>query len=346
MIGLQSALAAMGGQPLGTLGRLRAGLTGIALAVPGVGALSSGIAAIGAAVATISAPVWATFAAVAAAVAAAGFTIYRYWDRITATLSGVGQAISERLQGPLDWLGEKLSFLTPITEAISNAFSGLGSALGATVDAITGFFSSGLFEQEVLSEEEQARIAQNAANLTGRIIDGFAGLVTGLYDKGIEAIQALWDGMVAKFEELIAWIRGIPSRIVDAIGNIDLSNIIRWPSMPAWLGGGDEVPAVAVDEFSGVDGTRAAGGPISRGGTYLVGERGPELITANRNGYVNPAGSLGGPGAIDISVNAPITISGATADPQQLAAEITRQLRDQIREAFRGVYADTGLRFA
>ena len=110
MIGLQSALAAMGGQPLGTLGRLRAGLTGIALAVPGVGALSSGIAAIGAAVATISAPVWATFAAVAAAVAAAGFTIYRYWDRITATLSGVGQAISERLQGPLDWLGEKLSF--------------------------------------------------------------------------------------------------------------------------------------------------------------------------------------------------------------------------------------------
>lgn len=346
MIGLQSALAAMGGQPLGTLGRLRAGLTGIALAVPGVGALSSGIAAIGAAVATISAPVWATFAAVAAAVAAAGFTIYRYWDRITATLSGVGQAISERLQGPLDWLGEKLSFLTPITVAISNAFSGLGSALGAAVDAITGFFSSGLFEQEVLSEEEQARIAQNAANLTGRIIDGFAGLVTGLYDKGLEAIQALWDGMVAKFEELIAWIRGIPSRIVEAIGNIDLSNIIRWPSMPAWLGGGAEAPAVAVDEFSSVDGTRAAGGPISRGGTYLVGERGPELITANRNGYVNPTGSTGGASAMEISVNAPITITGATADPQQLAVEITHQLRDQIREAFRGVYADTGLRFA
>ena len=346
MIGLQSALAAMGGQPLGTLGRLRAGLTGIALAVPGVGALSSGIAAIGAAVATISAPVWATFAAVAAAVAAAGFTIYRYWDRITATLSGVGQAISERLQGPLDWLGEKLSFLTPITDAISGAFSGLGSALGAAVDAITGFFSSGLFEQEVLSEAEQARIAQNAANLTDRIIDGFAGLITGLYDKGLEAIQALWDGMVAKFEELIAWIRGIPSRIVEAIGNIDLSNIIRWPSIPAWLGGGSEAPVVTVDEFSGVDGTRAAGGPISRGGTYIVGERGPELITANRNGYVNPAGSIGGAGSVEVSVNAPITITGATADPQQLAAEITRQLRDQIREAFRGVYADTGLRFA
>lgn len=48
------------------------------------------------------------------------------------------------------------------------------------MDAITGFFSSGLFEQEVLSEEEQARIAQNAANLTGRIIDGFAGLVKAL----------------------------------------------------------------------------------------------------------------------------------------------------------------------
>ena len=36
MIGLQTTRAAMAGQPLGTLGRLRAGLTGIALAVPGV----------------------------------------------------------------------------------------------------------------------------------------------------------------------------------------------------------------------------------------------------------------------------------------------------------------------
>jgi hypothetical protein len=33
-------------------------------------------------------------------------------------------------------------------------------------------------------------------------------------------------------------------------------------------------------------------------------------------------------------------------DPAQLSREIGRQMRDEVREAFRGVFADTGMRFA
>jgi hypothetical protein len=39
-----------------------------------------------------------------------------------------------------------------------------------------------------------------------------------------------------------------------------------------------------------LDGVRAAGGPMSAGGTYLVGEEGPELVVPKRAGTVIPAG--------------------------------------------------------
>lgn len=341
----------MAGQPLGTIGRIRAGLTGIALAVPGVGAISSGIAAIGAAVATISAPVWGTFAVVAAAVAAAGFTIYRYWDRISAIFSGVGQAVGEALQPGLEWISERLSFLNPIVTAFGDAWQWVRDRVSGI-----GELLSGMFGRETLSEEEVASITARAREVTENIIGFFAGLPSrigeaagNLAEAGGQMIQSLWDGAVQKFDEFVAWLTGIPGRIVSAIGNIDLSSIIRWPSPPAWfsrLTGGSDAAMEGFSEDFGVDGQRAKGGPISRGGDYLVGENGPELITANRNGYVNPTGQGGMGGSVEVSINAPINVNGGVSDPQQLAAEISRQLRDQVREAMRGVFADTGMRIA
>jgi uncharacterized protein YukE len=237
MIGLQSALAAMSGQPLGTIGRLVAGLKGIALAVPGVAALSSGIAAIGAAVATISAPVWGTFAVVAAAVAAAGIAIWRYWDRISAIFTGVGQAIGEALQPGLDWVGEKLSFLTPLVD-------GFGAAWGWVREKLSGLgdMLSGLFTRETLSEEDVARITERAREVTENIIGWFAGLPAqigeaagALVEAGRSLIQSIWDGARERFGEFIDWVAGIPGRIIDAIGSIDLSSLISFGEPPRWL---------------------------------------------------------------------------------------------------------------
>ena len=43
--------------------------------------------------------------------------------------------------------------------------------------------------------------------------------------------------------------------------------------------------------FTAISGFRADGGPVSAGSTYVVGERGPELFTAKRSGYVHANGS-------------------------------------------------------
>lgn len=48
---------------------------------------------------------------------------------------------------------------------------------------------------------------------------------------------------------------------------------------------------------------RAQGGPVSAGGTYLVGERGPEVLTMGGNGHVTPNHRLGGGNSYNITVN-------------------------------------------
>jgi hypothetical protein len=64
--------------------------------------------------------------------------------------------------------------------------------------------------------------------------------------------------------------------------------------------GGTGFGAALFSSFSragGFGGARAAGGPIMPGRTYLVGERGPELIESRTSGAVRPivAGPAAGP---------------------------------------------------
>jgi phage-related minor tail protein len=44
-----------------------------------------------------------------------------------------------------------------------------------------------------------------------------------------------------------------------------------------------------------------AGGPVTSGGTYLVGERGPELFSPGRSGNITPNDKLGGKTTININ---------------------------------------------
>ena len=59
------------------------------------------------------------------------------------------------------------------------------------------------------------------------------------------------------------------------------------------VGGLDKV-AGGINKLAGVkiDGAQADGGPVKAGGTYLVGERGPELIVPSQNGTVIPNDQL------------------------------------------------------
>jgi hypothetical protein len=140
---------------------------------------------------------------------------------------------------------------------------------------------------------------------------------------------------------------------IDATINIDMkaldSALMKITQINRGLGG-----AVTLGGGSpALDGRRAKGGPISRGKTYLVGENGPEVVTASKSGYVHPSGqgarAVGGDsgergggvqiGAINISPS--LSFPNATIhDAEAIARTVMARIRDEIGTAMRGVMAD------
>jgi hypothetical protein len=89
-------------------------------------------------------------------------------------------------------------------------------------------------------------------------------------------------------------IAGVISPFGTSIGNAFAD-----PTLGGKVGGSISVSAA---------GARASGGPVFPGGTYLVGERGPELLTMGAAGFVTP--NVGGP---SITQNFNIDARGADA---------------------------------
>jgi hypothetical protein len=72
-------------------------------------------------------------------------------------------------------------------------------------------------------------------------------------------------------------------------------------------------------------GGKAAGGPVSMGKTYLVGEKGPELFSPSSNGNIVPNHKLGGTSS-GTTIN--ISVSGAI-DPASTARQIANLLKNE-----------------
>jgi len=92
--------------------------------------------------------------------------------------------------------------------------------------------------------------------------------------------------------------------------------LARYLAAGAEYGGISEYDALTL---AGISGSRANGGPVMGGGTYLVGERGPELFTPSSSGNITANNALGGGGTINITVT--------SADPN----EVVRALQSYNR---------------
>ena len=71
--------------------------------------------------------------------------------------------------------------------------------------------------------------------------------------------------------------------------------------------------------FGGPTEARAAGGPVSAGTPYMVGERGPEMFVPSRSGTIIP----NGPGGVSVVVN----VGGSVVSERDLVEHIRRSLR-------------------
>lgn len=315
-IGLQSALAVASGANYSGLAKLVDGLKGIALAVPGVNLLGSGLAAVGAAIGAISAPVLAAIGLAAAAVGAAGFFIWKYWDRLTSVFGGIAKRIGEELAPALNAARPLFDWLGGIGNLIGEGFAAAGKAIGDFWSWLTGNLA-----QEVLNDDQKAQMAE----------------------AGYQWADAMIQSVKTAIAGLIEWFGTLPQRILDAIGKIDLGSAFNWGSGPpaaAYAGAGADHGSLKFYEpGSGpISGQRAAGGRAWKGSTYRVNELGQEFFTPGMSGTIHPAESGVGSGATHITVG-DIIIQGA-GDARAVANEVKRMLDSELRFAIRGIHSD------
>ncbi len=344
MVAYQAALAAMAGKNYGGLRVAADALKGMALAAPGIGALSTGLTAVGGALAAITAPAWAAIAAGVALVAAAGYALYRYWDRVSSVIGGVARRLGEEFKPAIDLIRPTLEYLSPMVQAIGDGFSYASEKLGEFIDWLGTFF-----EKEALTEDQKAA--------WGRVG----------YDLADSMIQSIKDVMLT----LLDWFANYPYKIREAIGSIDLGSLISMPSLSdMFSGGGSETDpsyrgrGSKSDAIEGQSGHRAGGGPVWSGGNYLVGDGGePEVFSPRKSGDITPlsqiqqsiesgfarfasaAGSLSGtPQQVVLEVTeGAIVINGAT-DPVTTAQLMMQMLSDQVDRLLRASNADMGAR--
>lgn len=93
-------------------------------------------------------------------------------------------------------------------------------------------------------------------------------------------------------------------------------------------GGGSLAGALSAAVGSVFGGARAEGGPVAPGGTYLVGERGPEVFRPAASGTIGPAGGGGGGGGVNVTVNVQGgDVRGLARSDAQLAQALARAVR-------------------
>ena len=261
-------------------------------------------------------------------IAMAGKFIYDNWQGIKELFVAFGEAFMAAL-GPVK------PMLDPVIAGVSTLF-GWMSRLSLEISPATWR------EWGASAGAAVGDVVRWFAELPGKI----AASLGSLYDIGRKFMQSFFDGLVSIGSDILNWASGLADKISSVL---TLPNRAPQSSVNPRGAGAGMKPAVDPNDPYGVgpieDLTlRATGGPVSRGASYLVGERGPELITAGRSGYVNRAGSFPA-GGITVSPVFNMTFNGRT-DPEDVVQQIRRVLRDEVRETFRGVYADAGLRFA
>lgn len=322
-VGLQRALGAMSGMKMTGLQTVATALRAMVLAVPGVSAIAGALSAVGAALATITAPVWLAIGAAVAVVAAAGALLWKYWDRISSVVGGVAKRIGEELQPAFDRLKPALDLIRPVISGIGDAFSYAGEKLSQFAGWIGSFFS-----KEVLSDQQKA---------------GFEKAGYDVADMMINAIKSAFNG-------LLDWFKGLPAKIVEAVGQIDLSGLIKVPDIMGMLGfGGNPTPPPAPANGNApgsLSGHRANGGNVWPGGKFLVGENEPEIFSPKQAGTITPAsraaGIMGAGGAAGGVNNITFKIYGKN-DPKQIAREVMLLLDRETSSLLHGSHSDSGV---
>lgn len=160
-----------------------------------------------------------------------------------------------------------------------------------------------------------------------------------------ETIGGAITSVIEKVRGLIGWFRDAAKSIGGFFSN--LGGILKTPM----IGGGAKAPFVS----GSVAGARAAGGPVRRGSTHLVGERGPELWRTPTSGSITntmdtvraikaqalAGAAQAGGGAVTNVGGITIHVQAAPGQSaQSIADTVERRLSERLNALSRGAFSD------
>ena len=141
-------------------------------------------------------------------------------------------------------------------------------------------------------------------------------MVQGLTDAvmGTKSLSEAASGVLNNLKRQLVEVAA--QRAVSGIGNF----------VGGLFGGGKKGGGGGIGGFLGGLFRRQAGGPVSRGESYLVGERGPEVFTPSKSGRISPNSAMGGGTVNNITIN----VDAGGTDTQGSTEQGGRQLGELI----------------
>ena len=123
-------------------------------------------------------------------------------------------------------------------------------------------------------------------------------------------------GLIKGTESLNDVLRNVVDRLADAALNMAIFGNV---------GGGSVTGGLLGSIF------RAEGGPVKRGGSFIVGERGPELFTPGVSGMITPNHALGGSTNVVVNVDASgSNVEGDEQGGRELGRVISAAVQSEI----------------
>lgn len=189
------------------------------------------------------------------------------------------------------WLG---SFAGGAIEVATFTIRTMVEALAQLVTTMADL-AEGKISWESLIPQGISDAWKDASTAINDFITSTKTLATDLYETGVAAGKAMVDGIIAAFDNLVAWFKGLPGRIKEAIGKIDLSSIISMPSLPSWLGGGGPTPPAAANQNAlpatamPASGSPTAAQQLNVNTTATVKVDGPGQVASQQTSVTSPS---------------------------------------------------------
>jgi phage-related protein len=169
------------------------------------------------------------------------------------------------------------SVLSPIIDGLRSAFEKVTSKIGENEEKLKPLLA--LFKVvAAFVRDVYAPILGKVLGTAFNVLGSAIGVVIGLFASLVDVVDKAFNGLKA----IVNFIKNNP--VTQAVSGV----------------------------VSAFGGGRALGGPVNRGTSYVVGERGPELFVPTTSGKIIPNGGMasGGGSVINLTVNGAIDAEG------------------------------------